>query len=169
MCGICGYIQKDKIKTNDTILSMKDSIIRRGNSDNNIYVNNNVALGHARLSIIDVKNGKQPMKRCINGRNYAISYNGELYNTNVLRNILITRGYEFETESDTEVLLLLYVEFKEKMLKFIRLNFGRSVKMKKTKIICSIGPSTQKWENFKGIVEAGMNVARINFQNIVEI
>jgi len=119
MCGICGYIQKDKIKTNDTILSMKDSIIRRGNSDNNIYVNNNVALGHARLSIIDVKNGKQPMKRCINGRNYAISYNGELYNTNVLRNILITRGYEFETESDTEVLLLLYVEFKEKMLKFI--------------------------------------------------
>lgn len=119
MCGICGYIQKDKIKTNDTILSMKDSIIRRGNSDNNIYVNNNVALGHARLSIIDVKNGKQPMKRCINGRNYAISYNGELYNTNVLRNILITRGYEFETESDTEVLLLLYVEFKEKMLKFV--------------------------------------------------
>ena len=36
-------------------------------------------------------------------------------------------------------------------------------KMKKTKIICSIGPSTQIWENFKGIVEAGMNVARINF------
>ena len=37
--------------------------------------------------------------------------------------------------------------------------------MKKTKIICSIGPSTQKWENFKGIVEAGMNVARINFSH----
>lgn len=119
MCGICGYMQKDKITNNDTILSMKDSIIRRGNSDNNIYVNNNVALGHARLSIIDVKNGKQPMKKCINGKNYAITYNGELYNTNVLRNILITRGYEFETESDTEVLILLYVEFKEKMLKFI--------------------------------------------------
>lgn len=119
MCGICGYMQKDKITNNDTILAMKDSILRRGNSDNNIYVNNNVALGHARLSIIDVKNGKQPMIRNINGKNYAIAYNGELYNTNLLRNILITRGYEFETESDTEVLLLLYVEFKEKMLKFI--------------------------------------------------
>lgn len=37
--------------------------------------------------------------------------------------------------------------------------------MKKTKIICSIGPSTQKWENFKGLVDAGMNVARINFSH----
>lgn len=119
MCGICGYMQKENITDNDTILSMKESILKRGNSDNNIYVNNNVALGHARLSIIDVKNGKQPMTKKFNGRTYTISYNGEIYNTNVLRNILITRGYEFETECDTEVLLLLYVEFKEKMLKYI--------------------------------------------------
>lgn len=119
MCGICGYMQSNRIENNDTITAMKNSILRRGNSDNNIYVNNNVALGHARLSIIDVKNGKQPMKKVINDKTYVISYNGEIYNTNVLRNILITRGYEFETECDTEVLLLLYVEFREKMLKFI--------------------------------------------------
>ena len=119
MCGICGYIQKEKITENNTILSMKESILKRGNSDNNIYINENIALGHARLSIIDIKNGKQPMERTINNTKYTIVYNGELYNTNVLRNILISRGYEFQTESDTEVLLLLYVEFKEKMLKFI--------------------------------------------------
>lgn len=119
MCGICGYMQKEKITSNDTIISIKDSILKRGNSDNNVYINDNVALGHARLSIIDVKNGKQPMKRKINNNTYTITYNGELYNTNVLRNILITRGYEFKTECDTEVLLLLYVEFKEKMLKYI--------------------------------------------------
>lgn len=119
MCGICGYMQKEKITNNKTIMSMKDSILRRGKSDNNVYISNNVALGHARLSIIDVKNGKQPMKKIINNKAYTITYNGELYNTNVLRNILITRGYEFETECDTEVLLLLYVEFKEKMLKYI--------------------------------------------------
>ena len=119
MCGICGYMQKEKITENNTILSMKESIIKRGNSDNNIYINENIALGHARLSIIDIKNGRQPMERTINNTKYTIVYNGELYNTNVLRNILISRGYEFQTESDTEVLLLLYVEFKEKMLKFI--------------------------------------------------
>ena len=119
MCGICGYMQKEKITDNSTILSMKESILKRGNSDNNIYINKNVALGHTRLSIIDIKNGKQPMEKTINNTKYTIVYNGELYNTNVLRNILISRGYEFETECDTEVLLLLYVEFKEKMLKFI--------------------------------------------------
>lgn len=119
MCGICGYMQKEKITENNTILSMKESILKRGNSDNNIYINENIALGHARLSIIDIKNGRQPMERTINNTKYTIVYNGELYNTNVLRNILISRGYEFQTESDTEVLLLLYVEFKEKMLKFI--------------------------------------------------
>ena len=47
---------------------MKDSILRRGKSDNNVYISNNVALGNARLSIIDVKNGKQPMKKIINNK-----------------------------------------------------------------------------------------------------
>lgn len=119
MCGFCGYMQNDDITEKDTILAMKESIIQRGNSDNNIYINNNVALGHVRLSIIDIKNGTQPMKKTINNNSYTIVYNGELYNTNLLRNILITRGYDFTTECDTEVLLLLYVEFKEKMLRFI--------------------------------------------------
>lgn len=119
MCGICGYMQDDEIKEKNTILAMKESILKRGVSDNHVYVYNNVALGHARLSIIDVKNGKQPMEKKLNNTTYTIVYNGELYNTNLLRNILISKGYTFETECDTEVLLLLYVEFKEKMLKFI--------------------------------------------------
>ena len=46
MCGICGYMQKEKITSNDTIISIKDSILKRGNSDNNVYINDNVALGH---------------------------------------------------------------------------------------------------------------------------
>ena len=76
MCGICGYMQKEKITSNDTILNMKESILKRGSSDNNIYINDNVALGHARLSIIDVKNGKQPMEKIINNKKYTIVYNG---------------------------------------------------------------------------------------------
>ncbi len=119
MCGICGYVQKEKILNNDKITAMKNAIINRGKNENNTIVLNNVALGHARLSIIDLKNGQQPLKREFNGNTYIISYNGELYNTNLLRNILISSGYTLTTESDTEVMLYLYIEFKEKMLKFI--------------------------------------------------
>ena len=119
MCGICGYMQKDKILDDTIITKMKNSILQRGNSENNIYLYNNVVLGHARLSIIDIKNGKQPMERIINNKRYIISYNGEIYNTNILKNILISKGFEFQTECDTEVLLYLYIAFKENMLKFI--------------------------------------------------
>ena len=119
MCGICGYMQNDKISDDIIITNMKNSILQRGNSENNIYLYNNVALGHARLSIIDIKNGKQPMERIVDNKRYTISYNGEIYNTNILKNILISKGFEFETECDTEVLLYLYIAFKENMLKFI--------------------------------------------------
>ena len=58
MCGICGYMQNDKISDDIIITNMKNSILQRGNSENNIYLYNNVALGHARLSIIDYKKRK---------------------------------------------------------------------------------------------------------------
>ncbi len=127
MCGICGYMQKDNISDSNIITAMKNSILNRGKSENNIYVHKNIALGHARLSIIDLSGGKQPMSRSHNNNNYTIVYNGELYNTQVLRNVLTTRGYTFKTDSDTEVLLLLYIEFKEKMLSFINGIFSFAV------------------------------------------
>ena len=119
MCGICGYTQLENITDSTTINNMKESISKRGNSENNIWIRNNVALGHTRLSIIDVQNGSQPITRTIDNSAYTIVYNGELYNTDLLRNILITKGYEFETKCDTEVLLFLYIEFKKKMLDFV--------------------------------------------------
>lgn len=119
MCGICGYMQKNDISDSNIITAMKNSILNRGKSENNIYVNKNIALGHARLSIIDLSGGKQPMTRIVNDNSYTIVYNGELYNTQTLRNVLTTRGYSLTTDSDTEVLLFLYIEFKERMLSFI--------------------------------------------------
>jgi asparagine synthase (glutamine-hydrolysing) len=76
---------------------------------------NHILLGHNRLSIIDPLKGIQPMTY----NNYVIIYNGELYNTNVIRNMLIKKGYEFDTTCDTEVLLKAYIHFKEKVLSLL--------------------------------------------------
>lgn len=109
MCSICGYMQEKNITENTRILAMKDSMLQKKDSENNIYIYNNIALS----------NINQLMEKVINSKKYTIVYNGKLYNTNVLKNILITKGYSFENESDTEIILLLYIAFKEEMLKFI--------------------------------------------------
>ena len=68
-------------------------------------------IAHARLSIIDLYNGHQPMLRTVNGKTWGIVYNGELYNTKELRDQLIAKGWVFETTSDTEVILIGTIEF----------------------------------------------------------
>lgn len=112
MCGFCGYVNDSKKIENDTIISnMVDKIVKRGPNDKNVYINNNAALGHVRLSIIDVKNGNQPMIKEINNNRYVIVYNGELYNTKELKYNLISKGYDFSTTCDTEVVLNSFIEY----------------------------------------------------------
>ena len=112
MCGFCGYVNDSKKIENDTIISnMVDKIVKRGPNDKNVYINNNVALGHVRLSIIDVKNGNQPMIKDINNNRYVIVYNGELYNTKELKDNLISKEYDFSTTCDTEVVLNSFIEY----------------------------------------------------------
>lgn len=112
MCGFCGYINDNKKIENNTIISnMVDKIVKRGPNDKNVYINNNAALGHVRLSIIDVKNGNQPMIKDINNNRYVIVYNGELYNTKELKDNLISKGYDFSTTCDTEVVLNSFIEY----------------------------------------------------------
>ena len=112
MCGFCGYVNDSKKIENDTIISnMVDKIVKRGPNEKNMYINNNYALGHVRLSIIDVKNGNQPMIKDINNNRYVIVYNGELYNTKELKDNLISKGYDFSTNCDTEVVLNSFIEY----------------------------------------------------------
>jgi len=113
MCGICGYIDKKNITDDKLIFNMASRLTDRGPDATGIYVNGNVALGHTRLSIRDLKCGLQPMSRVINGKTYTIIYNGELYNTEEIKEDLESKGYEFLTTSDTEVVLLAYVEYGE--------------------------------------------------------
>lgn len=117
MCGFVGwYNDKENIKKHQKMIKkMNKSLKHRGPDDHQYDISDHLLLGHNRLSIIDLKNGVQPMKY----KNYTIVYNGEIYNTNEIKKLLIEKGYTFTTTSDTEVLLKGYICFKEKILNVI--------------------------------------------------
>ncbi len=123
MCGIGGFsdFTKDYTQNKEYHSGILDQIHRtlyhRGPDANGIWLTPHAGLAHARLSIIDLQNGSQPMLRTISGNTWAIVYNGELYNTKELRDQLISSGWTFETTSDTEVILVSYLEYGEDFVK----------------------------------------------------
>lgn len=121
MCGIAGIVQFGGAIANVTTIvrQMTDCLAHRGPDDIGVVKLSCGALGHRRLAVIDVEHGRQPMQRVINERSYTIVYNGELYNTATLRGKLERLGYQFETASDTEVVLLSYVEWGEDCAKHL--------------------------------------------------
>lgn len=121
MCGITGiYIYKSQDINDKDFDIFVDSLSHRGPDGRGVYKDKDVflRLGHRRLSILDLsENGKQPMSY-LNGR-YWITFNGEIYNFIELRNELIEKGFRFQTDSDTEVILASYIHWKEEcQLKF---------------------------------------------------
>ena len=115
MCGITGWYCKNHQNKNKKILKeMTKTLKYRGPDQKGFHFEKNILLGHRRLSIIDIKNGIQPMTY----DNYTIVYNGEIYNAEDLRKKL-KQKYNFKTTSDTEVLLIGYIEYKEKILDMI--------------------------------------------------
>ncbi len=111
MCGICGYLNRDgKPVSPGIIRRMKDTLFHRGPDEQGIYVHGSVALGHQRLSIVDLARGHQPMS--LAGSPFHIVYNGEIYNHVELRRELEARGHVFRSShSDTEVLIHGYAEW----------------------------------------------------------
>lgn len=109
MCGICGIFHSDNRPANEELLeAMTFSLAHRGPDNQGLHVDNQIGLGHRRLSIIDLSShADQPMSDS-RGR-YQITYNGELYNYLELRKELISIGHEFRTDSDTEVILQSYI------------------------------------------------------------
>ena len=121
MCGIAGFSDRNKAK-NEIIKSMTDNLIHRGPDDFGFYVDDKVALGHRRLSIIDLKTGKQP----IEDDNYVIVFNGEIYNYLELKEELKDK-YKFKTKSDTEVLLKGFEEWGIDVTKKLRGMFAFAI------------------------------------------
>ena len=122
MCGIVGFTNKNnEIKNPKQLLvNMTEKLKKRGESSYGYYIKNNVYLGHRRLSIIDIEGGIQPMSALDNkGNNYTIVYNGEIYNTKELKNLLTAHDIILETTSDTEIILKGYIIFKEKILNYL--------------------------------------------------
>lgn len=115
MCGITGWcnFHKDLSTQLSSLHTMTKTLQQRGPDAEGIWYDGPIGFGHQRLAIIDLEGGKQPMTYDKNGRRYTITYNGELYNTDELRNELRKKGYQFHTTSDTEVLLVSYIEWKE--------------------------------------------------------
>lgn len=117
MCSIAGYYNQastydEHMDYHMNILhSMNQHLCHRGPDEQGTVILDKCALAHTRLSIIDLANGKQPMKKTIAGRTFYIIYNGEIYNTEELRNDLITQGFTFDTTSDTEVLLTCFIHY----------------------------------------------------------
>jgi asparagine synthase (glutamine-hydrolysing) len=115
MCGVSGWVDftKDIRKEIDTVEKMTNTLARRGPDETNLWVQTHVGFGHKRLIVVDPEGGRQPMTKQKEGKEYTICYNGELYNTEDIRKILLTKGYSFKGHSDTEVLLTAYIEWAE--------------------------------------------------------
>src|SRR5262245_42122738 len=114
MCGIAGYVdfaghapEEAKLR----LARMTDAIAHRGPDGEGFYVDAHAALGHRRLAIIDVATGQQPMAAA-DGRVHIV-FNGEIYNYLELRADLEARGHRFRTNSDTEAIVVAYLQWGE--------------------------------------------------------
>ncbi|MFW9827687.1 MAG: asparagine synthase (glutamine-hydrolyzing) [Candidatus Thorarchaeota archaeon] len=120
MCGIIGVVSSKEFDL-DKFIKMRDTLIHRGPDDEGIYFNKNksVIFGHRRLSIIDLSPlGKQPMSNEDNS--IWITFNGEIYNFQSIKEDLIKSGHSFKSSSDTEVIIHGYEEWGVKILDRLR-------------------------------------------------
>lgn len=132
MCGFVGFL--GSIENKEIILDkMLEKIIHRGPDQADVFINEDIALGFRRLSIIDIANGNQPMFN--EDGSLVLVFNGEIYNHKEIKLELIKKGHVFKTESDTEVLVHAYEEYKEKMLDKLRGMFAFVVYDIKNKVI----------------------------------
>ncbi len=113
MCGFCGIVNYNKdISNNRKIIgNMAETLSSRGPDEDGLFLDTNVNLGHKRLIVIDPEKGKQPMSFTFQGNTYTIVYNGQIYNTKELRDILTENDFSFDGHCDTEVLLKAYIHF----------------------------------------------------------
>ena len=128
MCGINGiaFSSRSRRRVDATDLkAMRDVITHRGPDDEGIYIDENVGLGHRRLSIVDVASGHQPMTN--EDASLYITYNGEVYNHADYREELESRGHVYRTHCDTETILHLYEDYGDACVEHLRGMFAFAI------------------------------------------
>src|SRR5947199_5266043 len=128
MCGIAGWLLEDPQYNAVDLHRMLEAISHRGPDDKGTHIDeeSGLALGHTRLSIIDLsQGGHQPMINPNNGD--VLTFNGEIYNYRELRRDLKAKGYHFRSQSDTEVLLYAFAAWGTECVRYIRGMFAFAV------------------------------------------
>ena len=126
MCGIAGIVRAQNNATHDQeIRNMTQALAHRGPDGWGIYSHDNVAIGHTRLSIIDLDSGQQPMSN--EDGSIWITYNGEVYNYRELARQLNACGHQFKTRSDTETLIHAYEQWGDDFVKCLRGMFSFAI------------------------------------------
>lgn len=119
MCGIVGFVDRSNTTQKEQVIKeMMDTIVHRGPNSSGQFIDEGVALGFRRLSIIDLEGGSQPIYN--EDETKIITFNGEIYNYQSIREDLIAKGHVFTTHADTEVLLHGYEEYGIELLQKIR-------------------------------------------------
>lgn len=138
MCGITGKMHFDRAKPvpEEEVHKMTHCIVHRGPDDSGYYFKENVGLGFQRLSIIDLVTGHQPLSN--EDRSVWIVFNGEIYNHQSLRRMLIEKGHKFSTLSDTEAIVHLYEEYGKDCVQHLRGMFAFAIwDERKRKLFCA--------------------------------
>ena len=127
MCGIAGLVTRDPTDPlpQERIDEMTDVLSHRGPDDRGVFLDRGVALGHRRLSIIDLEGGHQPLGNA--DKTIQIVFNGEIYNFRELAKDLTARGYVFRTASDTESIVHLYEEIGDALVDKLRGMFAFAI------------------------------------------
>jgi asparagine synthase (glutamine-hydrolysing) len=125
MCGIAGILNSQGLADRDLLKRMLDALRHRGPDDEGIYAEDGVALGQRRLSIIDLTTGHQPLSN--EDGSVWITFNGEIYNFQELRETLEKKGHHFRTHSDTEAIVHAYEEYGAECVKHLRGMFAFAI------------------------------------------
>lgn len=124
MCGICGFTGQI-VDRDDVIKNMTEVITHRGPDSDGFFSDDYISMGFRRLAIIDLDSGRQPIYN--EDKTLVLTFNGEIYNYKELKKVLIEKGHKFYTDTDSEVLIHGFEEWKEDLLPRLRGMFGFAI------------------------------------------
>ena len=139
MSGIVGIVNHDKDISNQysVIRNMNNTLSRRGPDEEGFFFEKHVNFGHCRLIVSDPIYGKQPMSCIYNDVTYTIIYDGNIYNAKELKDTLISNGFEFKSNSDTEILLKAFIHYGYDVCKHLNGVFAFAIwNNKKEELFC---------------------------------